>query len=125
MAVCLHSTSDACVRSDCCYLLEMSRIISHQSGLGTPDEVLGDGDGTDGGGEKGVRGMGLAEIGAQKNTVAVCPRRLALPKPGLRHNSDLLTPQGKDLNPWYLKTGLTATAMSILTRSGALSSRCR
>ena len=45
----------------------MSRIISHQPGLGTPDEVLGDGDGTDGGGgEKRVRGMGLAEIGAQK-----------------------------------------------------------
>jgi hypothetical protein len=104
----------------------MSRIISHQSGLGTPDEVLGDGDGTDGGGgEKGMRGMGLAEIGAQKNTVAVCLRRLALPKPGIRRNSDLLTPQGKDLNPWYLKTGLTATAMSILTRSGSLSSRCR
>jgi len=96
----------------------MSRIISHQSGLGTPDEVLGDGDGTDGGGEKGVRGMGLAEIGAQKNTVAVCPRRLALPKPGFVA-SDLLTPQGKDLNPWYLKQSLTATAMSNLTRSGS------
>ena len=39
-------------------------------------------DGTDGGvGEKGLRGMGLAEIGA-KNTVAVYQRRLALPKPG-------------------------------------------
>jgi hypothetical protein len=45
----------------------MSRIISHQPGLGTPDEVLGDGDGTDGGvGEKRGMGMGLAEIGAQK-----------------------------------------------------------
>ena len=61
----------------------MSRIISHQPGLGTPDEALGDGDGTDNGvGEKRVRAMGLAEIGAQKNTVAVCPKRLALPKPG-------------------------------------------
>ena len=57
-------------------------MISHQPEFGTPDEVLGDGDGTDGGGEKRLRGMGLAEIGAQKNTVAVCPRRLALPKPG-------------------------------------------
>ena len=95
----------------------MSRIISHQPGLGTPDEVLGDGDGTDDGvGEKRVRGMGLAEIGAQKNTVAVYPRRLALPKPGFVA-SDLLTPQGKDLNPWYLKQSLTATAMLILTRS--------
>jgi hypothetical protein len=54
----------------------MSRIISHQSGLGTPDEALGDDDVTDGGvGEKRLRGMGLAEIGAQKNTVAVCLRR--------------------------------------------------
>jgi len=99
----------------------MSRIISHQPGLGTPDEVLGDGDGTDGRvGEKRLRGMGmgLAEIGAQKNTVAVCPKRLALPKPGFVA-SDLLTPQGKDLNPWYLKQSLTATAMSILTRSGS------
>ena len=46
----------------------MSRIISHQPGLGTPDEVLGDGDGTDSGvGEKRLRGMGmgLAEIGAK------------------------------------------------------------
>ena len=105
----------------------MSRIISHQPGLGTPDEVLGDGDGTDGGvGEKRLRGMGmgLAEIGAQKNTVAVCPKRLALPKPGFVA-SDLLTPQGKDLNPWYLKQSLTATAMSNLTRSGSLSRRCR
>jgi hypothetical protein len=51
----------------------MSRIISHQSGLGTPDEALGGGDGTDGGvGEKGLRGMGWAEIGAQK-----MPRRSA------------------------------------------------
>jgi len=81
---------------------------------------LGDEDVTDGGvGEKGMRGMGLAEIGAQKNTVAVCLRRLALPKPGIRRNSDLLTPRGKDLNPWYLKTDLTATAMFILTRSGS------
>ena len=45
----------------------MSRIISHQPGLGTPDEVLGDEDETDGGiSERGERGMGLAEIGAQK-----------------------------------------------------------
>jgi hypothetical protein len=43
---------------------------------------------------------------------------LALPKPGFVA-SDLLTPQGKDLNPWYLKTGLTATTISILTRSGS------
>ena len=49
-------------------LLPMSRIFSNQPGLGTPDEALGDEDVTDGGvGEKGVRGMGLAEIGAQKN----------------------------------------------------------
>jgi hypothetical protein len=27
----------------------MSRIVSHQPELGTPDEVLGDGDGIDGG----------------------------------------------------------------------------
>ena len=48
-------------------LLPMSRIISHQPGLGTPDEVLGDGDGTDGGGgEKRMRGMGLAEIARKK-----------------------------------------------------------
>ena len=59
-------------------------MISHQPGLGTPDEALGDGDGTDGGGENGLRRMGLAEIGAKKNTVAVVPMRLALPKPGIR-----------------------------------------
>jgi len=48
-------------------VVPMSRIISHQPGLGTPDEALGDGDVTDGGGgEKRLRGMGLAEIGAQK-----------------------------------------------------------
>jgi hypothetical protein len=39
-------------------------MIAHQPGLGTPDEALGDEDGTDG--EERVRGMGLAEIGAQK-----------------------------------------------------------
>ena len=45
----------------------MSRVISHQPGLGTPDEALGDEEGTDGGvGEKKVKGMELAEIGAQK-----------------------------------------------------------
>jgi hypothetical protein len=45
----------------------MSRIISHQSSLGTPDETLGDEDGADGGvGEERIRGVGLAEIGAQK-----------------------------------------------------------
>ena len=63
--------------------------------------------------------MGLAEIVAQKNTVAVCLRRFAAPEIGTRRNSDLLTPQGKNLNPWYLKTGLTATAMFILPRSGS------
>ena len=62
--------------------------------------------------------MGLAEISRKKNTAAVCLRRLALPKPGFVA-SDLLTPQGKDLSPWYLKTGLTATAISILMRSGS------
>ena len=40
-------------------VVPMSRIISHQPGLGTPDEVLGDGDGTDGGvGEKEAEGDG-------------------------------------------------------------------
>jgi len=98
----------------------MSRNILHQSGLGTPDKALGDG--TDGGGgEKRVRGIGLAEIGAQKCRGCL-PKEVGAPETGIRRNSDLLTPQGKDLNPWYLKTGLTATAMSILTRSGSLSS---
>ena len=104
----------------------MSRIISHQPGLGTPDEVLGDGDGTDGGvGEKRLRGMGmgLAEIGAKYRSGL--PKEVGAPETGIRRNSDLLTPQGKDLNPWYLKTGLTATAVSILTRSGLSSRRCR
>src|SRR5271157_3269016 len=61
-------------------VVPMSRIILHQPGLGTPDEVLGNGDGTDSGvGEKRLMGIGLAEIGAQKNIVAICSRRLALP----------------------------------------------
>ena len=99
----------------------MSRIISHQPGLGTPDEVLGDGDGTESGvGEKRLRGMGmgLAEIGAQKYRGGL-PKEVGAPETGIRRNRDLLTPQGKDLNPWYLKQSLTATAMSILTRSGS------
>ena len=62
----------------------MSRISSHQSGLGSPDEVLGDGDGTDGGGgEKGMRGMGLAEIGAKKCRSGL-PKEVGAPETGIR-----------------------------------------
>ena len=64
----------------------MSRIISHQPGLGTPDEVLGDGDGTDSGvGEKRLRGMGmgLAEIGAQKYRGGL-PKEVGAPETGIR-----------------------------------------
>jgi len=45
----------------------MSCTVSRQPGLGTADEALDGEDGTDGDvGGKGLRGMGLAEIGAQK-----------------------------------------------------------
>jgi hypothetical protein len=84
----------------------MSRMTALQPGLDTPDEALGDEDGTDGGvGEKKARGMVFGRDQRAKNAAAVCPRRLALPKPEIRRVSDLLTPQGKDLNPWYLKKG--------------------
>ena len=63
-------------------LLPMSRIISNQPGLGTSDDVLGDGDRTDGGGgEKGVRGMGLAEIGAKKYRSGL-PKEVGAPETG-------------------------------------------
>ena len=61
--------------------------------------MLGDGDGTDGGGgEKGMRGMGLAAIGAKKYRSGL-PKEVGAPETGIRRNSDLLTPQGKDLVP--------------------------
>ena len=56
------------------------------------------------GGEKRLRGMGLAEIGAKKYRSGL-PKEIGAPETGMRRNSDLLTPQGKDLSPWYLKTG--------------------
>ena len=60
----------------------MSRIISHQPGLGTPDEALGDEDVTDGGvGEKRVRGMDLAEIGAKKYRSGL-PKEVGAPETG-------------------------------------------
>ncbi len=48
--------------------------------------------------------MGLAEIGAKKCRSGL-PKEIGAPETGMRRNSDLLTPQGKDLSPWYLKTG--------------------
>ncbi len=63
--------------------------------------------------------MGLAEIGAKKKYRSDRPNEVGAPETGNTSHSDLLTPQGKDLNPWYLKTGLTATAMLILTRFGS------
>ena len=33
------------------------------------------------------------------------PKEIGAPETGMRRNCDLLTPQGKDLSPWYLKTG--------------------
>ena len=74
------------LRQICLIVVPMSRIISHQPGLGTPDEVLGDGDGTDSGvGEKRLRGMGigLAEIGAQKYRGGL-PKEVGAPETGIR-----------------------------------------
>jgi len=49
--------------------------------------------------------MGLAEIRAQEECRSSLPKEIGAPETGIRRNCDLLTPQGKDLNPWYLKTG--------------------
>ena len=44
---------------------------------------MGDGDGTDGGGgEKGMRGMGLAEIGAKKKYRSGLPKEVGAPETG-------------------------------------------
>jgi hypothetical protein len=59
----------------------MIRIISRQPGLGTADEALGDEDG--GVGEKRVRGMGLAEIGAQKKYRSGLPKKIGAPETGI------------------------------------------
>jgi hypothetical protein len=49
--------------------------------------------------------MGLADIGAQKKCRSGLPNEVGAPETGNTSLSDLLTPQGKDLSPWYLKTG--------------------
>ena len=119
------STSGACVRSDRCtdepHYLTPARPWDAGRGVGRRgrdrrwrrrEEAEGDGD-------------GLGRDRRAKKYRSGLPKEVGAPEPGIRRNSDLLTPQGKDLNPWYLKTGLTATAVSILTRSGLSSRRCR
>ena len=83
-------------------------------------QALGDEDGTDSGvGEKGGEEDGLGRDRRAKKYRNGLPKEVGAPETGIRRNSNLLTPQGKDLNPWYLKKSLTATALFILTRSGS------
>jgi hypothetical protein len=61
--------------------LRKKEFISHKPGLGTPDEMGSKNHEADGS-EEGIRGLGWAEIGAQKMPQRSSQGGLALPKPG-------------------------------------------
>jgi hypothetical protein len=54
---------------------------------------------------------GRATRRAHKNAAAIYPNEAGAPEIGIIRNCELLTPQAEDLNAWYLKTGLIATAI--------------
>src|SRR5271157_3849089 len=52
-----------------------------------------------------AEGEGLGRDRRAKNYRSGLPKEVGAPETGNTSQSDLLTPQGKDLSPWHLKTG--------------------